>query len=114
MNTPAIAILSAACPATIRESLNCIKGSSALLVISISAVSLHCKRHLPVSTQSEFLFVNGAQDAALRLSFGQHFVQFVTRTYKYHVLDIKQNLYPRRLWKFLHEERGYTGGECRL
>lgn len=36
--------------------------------------------------------------------------QQVMHLFKYHIMDIKQHLYPRRLWKFLSEERGYAGG----
>eukprot|EP00983_Pelagomonas_calceolata_P043338 1138860-Pelagomonas_calceolata.AAC.5 len=41
-------------------------------------------------------------------------LQKLIHIYKYHVVDVKQQLFPRRLWKHLSEEEGYTSSECNI
>jgi len=56
------------------------------------------------ATSVESLNLTKVTNASLIVLFALKLIHI----YKYHVVDVKQQLFPRRLWKHLSEEEGYT------
>ncbi|KAF5833873.1 hypothetical protein DUNSADRAFT_9668 [Dunaliella salina] len=56
------------------------------------------------ATSIESLTLTKVTNASLIVLFALKLIH----VYKYHIVDVKQQLFPRRMWKHLHEEEGYT------